>query len=174
VPVKSKTAKPTTAKPAAAKQSAAKKPAAKKSTAKPVKAKAAAAPAKKTVRRKPATAKTPAGMPEKLRDAALKVLDERQAKDILTVDLHGKSALADYIIIASGGSSRQLAAIADYLREAFGKLGVKKFHAEGLTQGDWVLIDAGDVLIHLFRPEVRQYYQIEDIWGPTPTTKSRA
>lgn len=164
MPVKSKPTKPKT-----------------KPAAKTVKSKATAKPAKKPAAKKPVARKTPAakaplkapqGIPEKLRDAALKVLDERQGKDILTVDLRGKSALADYIIIASGGSSRQLAAIADYLREAFAKLGSKKFHVEGLPQGDWVLIDAGDVLIHLFRPEVRHYYQIEHIWGPAP--KGRA
>ena len=160
MPVKSKPAKPKA------------KPAAKTS-----KTKAAAKPAKKPAVKKPAARKSaatkaPQGIPEKMRDAALKVLDERQGKDILTVDLRGKSALADYIIIASGGSSRQLAAIADYMREAFAKLGSKKFHVEGLPQGDWVLIDAGDVLIHLFRPEVRHYYQIENIWGPAPKART--
>ena len=100
--------------------------------------------------------------PEKLYKAALKVLDERKAEDILPVDLQGRSALADYIIIASGSSSRQVAALADYLRKAFIENGVKPVRIEGLPQGDWVLIDAGDVLVHLFRPEVRDFYQLEE------------
>lgn len=140
-----------------------------KSASKPVAARKVApkkaSVAKAAAPRKPVKSKAPAGMPELIRDAALKVLDERQAEDIITVDLNGKSALADYIIIASGRSARQLTAIADYMREAFAKLGIRKFQVEGVPQGDWVLIDAGDVLIHLFRPEVRTYYQIESIWG---------
>lgn len=124
------------------------------------------APLQKTVVKKVPDA--PRGLPEILRDAALKVLDERQAENILTVNLQGKSAIADYAIIASGRSGRQLAAIADYLREAFFKAGVKQIRIEGLEQTDWVLVDAGDVLVHLFRPEVREYYQIEDIWSGSP------
>ncbi|NCC03281.1 MAG: ribosome silencing factor [Proteobacteria bacterium] len=106
-------------------------------------------------------------LPELLREAALKVLDERKAEDIVCIDLRGRSSLADYAMIASGTSARQLGAIANYLLEAFGKLGVKGVRVEGLPQGDWVLIDAGDILIHMFRPEVRTYYQIEDIWSET-------
>lgn len=131
-----------------------------------------AAPAKKPVankavapKKKVAKSTAPAGMPEQLRDAALKVLDEKKADAIVCVDLRGRSAVADYALIATGGSARQLGAIAEYLREAFFKLGMKKLRVEGLPQGDWVLIDAGDVLVHLFRPEVREYYQLEDIWS---------
>ncbi|MDD2326632.1 MAG: ribosome silencing factor, partial [Alphaproteobacteria bacterium] len=62
--------------------------------------------------------------------------------------------------------SRQLGALAEYLREAFFKLGVKRLRVEGVQQRDWVLIDAGDVIIHIFRPEVRSFYQIEDVWSP--------
>ncbi len=124
-----------------------------------------AAPKKDVVKKAPAT---PRGIPEILRDEALRILDERQAENILTVSLQGKSPIADYAIIASGRSGRQLGAIADYLREAFLKAGVKQVRVEGLEQADWVLVDAGDVLIHLFRPEVREYYQIEDIWSGSP------
>ncbi len=122
--------------------------------------KVAVAPKKKATK-----STAPAGMPEQLRDAALKVLDEKKADAIVCVDLRGRSAVADYALIATGGSARQLGAIAEYLREAFFKLGMKKIRVEGLPQGDWVLIDAGDVLVHLFRPEVREYYQLEDIWS---------
>jgi ribosome-associated protein len=124
---------------------------------------------KKTAAKKPAARKTKrqvaGGLPEKQRDAALKILDERQALDIMTADVRGRSAMADYVIVASGRSARQLAALADYMREAFMKIGVRKIRVEGLPQGDWVLIDGGDVLVHLFRPEVRRYYNIEDIWN---------
>jgi ribosome-associated protein len=103
-------------------------------------------------------------MPEKLRDAALAVLDERKAENITLIDLRGQNPLTDYMIIASGSSARQLAALADYLLQAFTKLGHKRTKIEGLPQGDWVLVDAGDVLIHLFRPEVRSYYDLEELW----------
>lgn len=112
------------------------------------------------------TTKTP-NMAEKLHKAAMKVLDEKKAEGIISVDLKGQSALADYIIIASGGSSRQVAALSEYLRKAFSKLGVKGVRTEGLPQGDWVLIDAGDILVHLFRPEVREFYQLEDRFEET-------
>ncbi|MDD5586653.1 MAG: ribosome silencing factor [Alphaproteobacteria bacterium] len=118
--------------------------------------------AKKTARKTPKQAAK--GLPEMQRDAALKILDERQASDVMTVDMRGRSAMADYVIAATGRSGRQLAAMADYLREAFVKMGIRKIRIEGAAQGDWVLIDGGDVLVHLFRPEVRRYYNIEDIW----------
>lgn len=100
-----------------------------------------------------------------MRDAAMKVLDDRKAEDIVAVDARGRSAMADYVIIATGRSSRQLAATADYLRDAFLKNGCRRVRVEGLPQGDWVLVDAGDVIVHLFRPEVRRYYGIEDVWN---------
>ena len=159
-------------KPAAKKlvaKTATKKPAVKKAA--PKKAVAKTSAVKKTAAAKPVKTKptAPRGIPEQLRDAALKVLDERQGEDILTVDLRGKSPLADYVLIATGKSGRQLAAIADYMREAFLALGVKKIVVEGVAQGDWVLIDAGDIIVHLFRPDVRRYYRIEDIWSKTTT-----
>ena len=127
------------------------KPATKKAEVKPV--------------AKPVRAKKPAGFPEQLRDAALKVLDERQAEEVFTVDLSGKSSMADYLVIASGRASRQLSAIAHYLREAFEKMGLKNIRVEGLADANWVLVDAGDVIVHLFRPEVRDYYNLESMWS---------
>lgn len=103
-------------------------------------------------------------MPEKLRDAALAVLNERKAEDILTFDLTGRSAMADYLIIASGRASKQLVALAHHLGDAFAKLGSAKPRIEGVQDANWVLVDAGDVLVHLFRPEVRRYYDLEAIW----------
>jgi ribosome-associated protein len=150
-----------------------KKPSAKKKNSlarKPV-AKKPAKSAKKIAERKslsrpaPAAKKRPDGIPEQMRNAALKVLDERQAEEIVTVSLAGRSSVADYLIIASGRASRQIAAIAHYLKEAFEELGACQPRIEGLPEGNWVLVDAGDVIVHLFRPEVRHYYNIEDIWN---------
>lgn len=106
----------------------------------------------------------PGGLPDRAKDAALKVLHDRKAEDIVTIDLYGKSSMADYLIIASGHASRQIAAIADHLRQAFVKLGLEQIRIEGLPQANWVLVDAGDVVVHLFRPEVRNYYGLDAIW----------
>jgi ribosome-associated protein len=122
---------------------------------------------KPTARKLAAAAPAIGGFPEELKNAALKVLDDRQAEDIVTISLAGRSSMADYMIVASGRASRQIAAIADYLREAFMKLGVERVRIEGVSQADWVLVDAGDVIVHLFRPEVRQYYGLESIWDAT-------
>lgn len=154
----SSTAKKTASRKTASKKTA--KPAAKKRT--PQKA-----PAKKTAVAKPiktASSSRPSGLPEQMRDAALRVLDERQAEEILTFDLFGRSSVADYLIVASGRAARQIVAIAHYLADEFAKLGIKRVRLEGLSEANWVLVDAGDVIIHLFRPEVRRYYDIENIW----------
>lgn len=112
------------------------------------------------------------GVPEQLLAAALKVLDERQAENIVQISLTGKSSLADYLIIASGRSARQIAAIADHLREAFFKLGLRHVHIEGKAQANWVLVDSGDVIVHLFQPEVRKYYDIDSLWKPRRESKA--
>lgn len=179
---KTKTASKTKKKPTAAKQAALKKKPplktpkkATKVTSKAVPKKKAAvgkkAAPKKAISKKKVAPKKALGLPEQMRDAVLKVLDERQGEDIVAVDLRGRSALADYAIVASGRSGRQLAAIAEYIREAFFKLGVRRIRVEGVGQGDWVLIDGGDVIIHLFRPEVRSYYHIEEIWSAKSPTR---
>ncbi len=108
--------------------------------------------------------KKPHGLPEELLAAALKVLNDKQAEEIVTIPLAGRSSVADYLIIASGRAGRQVAALADYLREAFFKLGVRKVRIEGMGEANWVLVDAGDIIIHLFRPEVRRYYDLDAIW----------
>ncbi len=113
----------------------------------------------------------PYGLPEQLRDAALKVLDARQAEEVVTVDLVGRSSVADYLIIASGRASRQLAAIADYIRAAFAELGVRQLRVEGLPEANWVLVDSGDVIVHLFRSEVRRYYDLDAIWADKPAAE---
>lgn len=106
----------------------------------------------------------PAGVPENLRDAALAVLNERKAEDVLIFDLTGRSAMADYLIVASGRASKQLVALAHHLGDAFAKLGAAHPRIEGVSEANWVLVDAGDVIVHLFRPEVRRYYDLESLW----------
>ncbi len=98
------------------------------------------------------------------------VLDDMKAEDIVSIDLLGKSSIADMMIIAAGRSGRQVASIAVRLEEKLKAIGVDWLRSEGLPQADWVLIDAGDVIVHLFRPEVREFYNIEKMWGvATPT-----
>lgn len=90
-------------------------------------------------------------------------LDADKAEDILAIDLRGKSSMADHIVIATGTSTRQVAAMAEHLVE---KLKANRYRValEGMPQADWVLVDAGDIVIHLFRPEVRSYYNLERLW----------
>jgi len=94
----------------------------------------------------------------------LKYLDADKAEDVVAIDLTNKSPMADYMVIASGRSSRHVAAIAEHLSEELKKQGYSG-RAEGLPQGDWVLIDAMDIIVHVFRPEVRAFYSLEKLWG---------
>jgi ribosome-associated protein len=94
-----------------------------------------------------------------------RTLDDGKAEDIVTVDLVGKSNFADCMIIASGRSARQVGALADQIAQALKQAGLRAPSIEGQEHGDWVLIDAGDVIVHLFRPEVRLYYNLEKMWG---------
>ena len=105
------------------------------------------------------------GDPEALLAMIEGKLDDDQAQDTVVIDLRGKSPIADYVVVASGRSQRHVAAIADHLARALKDAGHGKAHMEGMPQADWVLIDAGDVIIHLFRPEVRAFYRIEQIWS---------
>ena len=92
-------------------------------------------------------------------------LDEDQAQEVVSIPLEGKSSIADYMVIASGRSTRQVAAIATKLAERLQKEGHGSPRIDGLPAADWVLIDAGDVVVHLFRPEVRSFYNLERMWG---------
>ena len=92
-------------------------------------------------------------------------LDDDQAQDIVTIDLKGKSSIADHMVIASGRSTRQVAAIAQKLAEKIKQAGFGPVKLEGLPAADWVLLDAGDVVVHLFRPEVRSFYNLERMWA---------
>lgn len=94
-------------------------------------------------------------------------LDDDKAEDIVVIDLHGKSSIADYLVIASGRSSRQVASMAEHLAHKLKEAGARRVAVEGARQGDWVLIDGGDLIVHLFRPEVRRFYNLEKMWGMT-------
>jgi ribosome-associated protein len=91
-------------------------------------------------------------------------LDDGKAEDLVTIDLKGRSSLCDALVIATGRSTRHVAALAENLVTQLKQWGFSGAHVEGLPQGDWVLIDAGDVIVHLFRAEVRQYYDLESMW----------
>ena len=105
--------------------------------------------------------------PEDILAAVLTSVDDDKAEEVVQIDLRGRSDVADYMVICSGRSSRQVAAIAeklaDRLRMTF-KIAAKM---EGRDTGDWVLIDGGDVIVHVFRPEVREFYQLEKMWLPS-------
>ncbi len=103
--------------------------------------------------------------PKPLEAMILNRLDDEKAQDIVFIDLTDKSSVADGLIIASGRSHRHVGAIADHLLRALKDGGHGKARVEGLPSCDWVLIDAGDIVVHLFRPEVRSYYNIEKIWS---------
>ena len=90
-------------------------------------------------------------------------LDDMKAEDIVTIDLHGKSSIGDYMVVSSGRSNRHVGSIADHVIEDLGRAGIKT-HVEGMQNADWVLIDAGDVVIHVFRPEIRTFYGLEKMW----------
>jgi ribosome-associated protein len=94
----------------------------------------------------------------------LNTLSDGKAEDILSIDLAGKTTIADTMVIASGRSQRHVGALADQLLDRLKDGGVKGARVEGLPLCDWVLIDAGDVIIHIFRPEVRQFYNLEKMW----------
>ena len=100
-----------------------------------------------------------------LETALLAKLDDDKAQDIVLIDLKGKSPMADTMIVASGRSHRHVGALADHLLRTLKEHGQGKAKVEGLPHCDWVLIDAGDVIVHLFRPEVRSFYNIEKIWS---------
>jgi ribosome-associated protein len=94
----------------------------------------------------------------------LDCLDDAKAEEIVAVDITGKSSLADHMVVASGRSQRHVGAVADQMITALRDAGYGKPRIEGLPHCDWVLVDAGDVIVHIFRPEVREFYNIEKMW----------
>jgi len=101
-------------------------------------------------------------------------LDDEKAQDIVFIDLKDKSSVADGMIVASGRSHRHVGAMADHLLRTLKEAGYGRARVEGLPHCDWVLIDAGDVIVHLFRPEVRAFYNIEKIWSVEPPRRAAA
>lgn len=106
----------------------------------------------------------------------LKVLDDDQAVDVITIPLRGKTSIADHMVIASGKSTRQVASMATKIAQLIKTELKRDVRVEGLPTADWVLIDAQDVIVHLFRPEVRTFYNLEKMWafdGPSGSTSER-
>ncbi|CAA7612358.1 hypothetical protein MCP1_100068 [Candidatus Terasakiella magnetica] len=91
-------------------------------------------------------------------------LEDHKAEDIVVLDLKGRTSITDHMVIASGKSARQVGAMADHVQEALKHAG-QAVAMEGMAQCDWVLVDGGDIIVHLFRPEVRAFYNLEKMWG---------
>ena len=115
------------------------------------------------------------GIPvDELEKIVLAKLDDDKAEDIVSIDLTDKSSVADKMIVASGRSHRHVGALADHLLRTLKDAGFGRARVEGMPHCDWVLIDAGDLIIHLFRPEVRQFYNIEKIWAADSAHRAEA
>lgn len=146
---------------------------AKKTSRKPAKKAAPRKASKKTKSAPKASAKTHAKAPAKhsknpLLNLILARLDEDQAINTIQLDLHNKSTIADYMVVTSGRSNRHVSAIAEHVIESIHKSGSPRVRVEGMPNCDWVLIDAGDVILHIFRPEVRAFYNLEKMWSRAP------
>lgn len=98
-------------------------------------------------------------------DVVISSLEDSKGENILSIDLKGKSALADHLVIVSGRSNRHVSAVADHVLRDLKEAGHGMCKVEGLQNGDWVLIDAGDIIVHIFRPEVRAFYNLEKMWS---------
>jgi ribosome-associated protein len=113
----------------------------------------------------PAPASPVAAEQDSLHALVLTSLDDDQAQEVVSIPLEGKSTIADHMVIASGRSTRQVTAMAQKLAERIKKAGFGNARIEGLPAADWVLVDAGDIVVHLFRPEVRSFYNLERMWA---------
>ena len=105
---------------------------------------------------------------DKTLNMILSRLDDMKAEETVTIDLRGKSAFSDYMIVTSGRANRHVGAIAENVAKGLKETGIKSVHVEGLPNCDWVLIDSGDVIVHVFRPEVREFYNLERLWTQSP------
>lgn len=103
----------------------------------------------------------------------IKSLEDDKAEDLVLIDLEGKSSIADCMVIASGRSARHVSSLADHVVRRLKEMGNRRARVEGLPNADWVLIDTGDVVVHLFRPEVRSFYNLERIWGADASDHAR-
>jgi ribosome-associated protein len=101
-------------------------------------------------------------------------LDDDKSEDVVTIELAGRSSLADWIVIANGRSHRHVSAIAEHLARRLKEAGYGTRPVDGLQSGDWVLVDAGDVIVHIFRPEVRAYYDLEGMWSVDEPARATA
>jgi ribosome-associated protein len=110
--------------------------------------------------------------PEEMLKIVLARLDDQKATETIRIDLKGKTTLADYMVVTCGRSHRHVGAIAENVVEALEKRGVSGVRVEGLPHCDWVLIDASDVIVHVFRPEVREFYNLEKMWARARPAKS--
>ena len=104
----------------------------------------------------------------------LATLDDMKAEDTLSIDITGKTSIADFMVVTSGRSQRHVGSIADRVLEALDRAGVPDTRVEGMPHCDWVLIDAGDVVVHVFRPEVRAFYNLEKMWASSSPATRRA
>ena len=109
---------------------------------------------------------------DEILERILTSLDDDKAEDVVTIDLRGRSAMADHMVIASGRNARQVASIAEKLVERLKQQTGQSARVEGKDTGDWVLIDTDDVIVHVFRPEVREFYQLEKMWMPADALRS--
>jgi len=117
------------------------------------------------VKARPAAPSQRSAYADELLALVLDILDDSKASDVVPISLAGKSSIADFMVIASGTSSRQVASIAGNLMERIKAAGFGLCRVEGQQQGDWVIVDAGDVIVHVFRPEVRDFYNLEKLWS---------
>ena len=111
---------------------------------------------------------------DKTLNMILSRLDDMKAEETVTIDLRGKSAFSDYMIVTTGRANRHVGAIAENVTKALKENGIKNIHVEGLPNCDWVLIDSGDVVVHVFRPEVREFYNLERLWTQNPAAAKRS
>lgn len=118
-----------------------------------------------TLTRKSDKSSQEAGPADKLLADIVESLEDHKAQDVIVINLRGKSDIADYMVIATGQSGRQVSTMADHLALVVKKHGVVGAVPEGRGQSDWVLLDGGDVIVHLFRPEVREFYNLEKMWN---------
>ncbi|RFF28426.1 MULTISPECIES: ribosome silencing factor [unclassified Wenzhouxiangella] len=112
--------------------------------------------------------------PQDLRDLAVAVLEDAKAQDIQVIDLSERSSFADYMVIASGTSSRQVKAAADRLVQRVKSLGIQPLGVEGADDADWVLVDLADVIVHVMQPQTRAFYNLEKLWAAPPATRAQA
>jgi ribosome-associated protein len=111
--------------------------------------------------------------PDETLELILSRLDDMKAEDTITIDLRGKSSITDYMVVTTGRANRHVGAIAENVAKGLKENGVVAPHVEGLPNCDWVLIDSGDVIVHVFRPEVREFYNLEKMWSSDELTRKR-